>query len=220
MNIELNEKLAELTGNIIGDGCLYGRRGRHLIMISGNIKDDKIFYRNMSAFIFSLIGKKPKIKVHQRALRLTIEYKPLYEFFVSNLGMKYEGKKTYEVSVPRKILSDKNLTKACMRGIVDTDGSIFVADKPGSPNYPSIEITTVSSNLAFPLRDFLLAEGYRAKLRWYDPKNNIQVRTYKLAINGWEMLRKWCEEIGFSHPMKNSLAQKILKEKYGGMGVI
>jgi len=220
MVIELNERLAEITGNIIGDGCLYHSKYKRLVMMSGNIKDDKEFYEDMQKFIFELTGKEPKIKIHQRALRLIIQNKVFYEFFVEGLGMKYNGDKTYRVSIPQKITSNDVFVKACLRGIVDTDGSVFVAKKPGVPRYPSIEITTVSKNLAFQIEEILKKYGYRVRLRFYDPKNSVQVRTYKLALNGWNMLKKWNDEIGFSHPIKKALAENILKEKFGGAGVI
>lgn len=217
--MELNYKLSELVGIIIGDGCLYNRKGNYLILISGNIKEDKKYYKNISRFIFKTINKQPTIKIHQRALRLIIKNKNFFNFFYEHLEMKYHGDKTYKVIIPSLVLENVGFTKACLRGIVDTDGSVFTSDKPGSPNYPSIEITTVSKSLAFQIKDILKKLEYRVTLRWYDPKNDVQVRTYKIGLNGWLMLRKWYNDIGFSHPLKRSLAEKILERKYDGAGV-
>lgn len=216
LGFQLNEKLAELTGIIIGDGCLF--RKQNLIMISGNIEEDDKYYKDISNFIFRIIGKQPTIKVHQRALRLIVRNKDFFNFFYEYLGMIYNGDKTYNVVIPSKILKNMNFTKACLRGIADTDGSIFTSNKPGSPGYPSIEITTVSKNLAFQIKNILKNFGFRVTLRWYDPKNDIQVRTYKVGLNGWGMLRKWYTDIGFTHPFKEKLLIKILRKKYDGMG--
>ena len=219
MKLKLNNKMAELVGAIIGDGCLYNKKYQYLLMLSGNIREDRKYYDNISRFLFKTINKKPTIKIHQRALRLIIQNKTLFNFFYGYLGMRYDGNKTYKVKIPFLILKNLSFTKACLRGIVDTDGSVFTSDKPGSSDYPSIEITTVSKNLAFQIKNILKKLNYRVTLRWYDPKNNVQVRTYKIGLNGWSMLRKWCKEIGFSHSLKANLAASILKKKYGEAGV-
>jgi hypothetical protein len=212
--MELNDKLAEFTGIIIGDGCLY--RKQNLIMITGNIKEDSLYYENIRNFIYKIIKKKPKIRVGGRGLRLIMKNKDFFNFFYNYLEMRYEGNKTYTVVIPSLILKNLEFTKSCLRGIADTDGSIFTSNKPGSPNYPSIEITTVSKNLAFQIRNILEKIGYRATLRWYDPKNDVQVRTYKIGLNGWLMLKKWYYDIGFSHPMKMKKLKVILDKKKVG----
>ncbi len=211
--LKLDYRLSELAGIIIGDGCLYHKNSNYLITIAGNIDEDREYYNYISEMIFRLIQKRPIIKIHQRALRLNLKNKLLFNFFFEYLGMMYDGNKTYDVVIPSLILKTPVFTKACLRGIVDTDGSVFVSDKPGSPEYPSIEITTVSKNLAFQLRHILLNLGYRATLRWHDPKNDFQVRTYKLGLNGWDMLMKWQNDIGFSHPLKRLRAETIIRKK-------
>ena len=217
--MRLTEDLAELTGTIIGDGCLYGNHGKYLIMISGHPIDDKKYYNILSDRIFKIINYRAKMKVHQRALRLIIQNKGFYKFFVEDLNMKYNGKKTYNVVIPDKILKNIKYTSACLRGIVDTDGSVFTSNKKGSLNYPALEITTVSKKLAVQIFDILKFRNFRIKIRSFQ-RNNSKVKIYTLSLYGWGMLRKWYNEIGFTNPTKKSKAERILKKKYGGTSVI
>ncbi|MBI4145910.1 LAGLIDADG family homing endonuclease [Candidatus Woesearchaeota archaeon] len=98
-----------------------------------------------------------------------------------------------------------------MRGIVDTDGSIFVANKPRSPNYPSIEITTCSRKLAHQLKNILAHQGFRVANIWCDkPGKMSKLPCYKVPLNGRENVRKWLIEIGFSNPVKKMKALNAL----------
>ena len=208
MKIIINPQLSEFVGAIIGDGCLYGNFNKYVIMLTGSIKYDNEYYQYFQK-ILSDMGVNSVLKIHG-GLRLVIQNKKLFQFLQNELGMKYKGKKTLEVEIPRKILmSEKNL-KACLRGLFNTDGSIFTADKPGSPNYPSIEFTTVSKNLSSQLVEILRNFGFRARLRFYDPKVRKYKRTYKIALNGYEMVNKWYYEMGVSHPIKGAKFYEIL----------
>jgi hypothetical protein len=100
----------------------------------------------------------------------------------------------------------------CLRGILDTDGSIFTADKPGFPNYPSIEITTSSPKLAEQIRKVLINRGFHVANIWqYKSKLSKRV-TYKVPLNGKANLRKWLAEIGVSNPQKLDKALKAVRE--------
>lgn len=216
-NFELNEFLSEFCGAIIGDGCLYNKHGHHTIMISGNIIDDREYYNYLSKNIEKITGRKPIIKIHDRALRLIIHNKKFFDFLTSEIGMFLGEGKTYNVTIPHKIENSKFIVN-CLKGIADTDGSIFTANKPGSPNYPSIEITTASENLAKQTFRILENLDFRVKTRSHKPKNSA--RMYKISLNGWNMLGKWYDEIGFSHPRKGKMAKQIILSKKNGTGGI
>lgn len=216
-NFELNEFLSEFCGAIIGDGCLYNRCGHHTIMISGNITDDREYYNYLSENIEKITGRKPIIKIHERALRLIIHNKKFFNFLKSKIGIFVGGGKVYNVTIPEKIKNSK-FALNCLKGIVDTDGSIFTANKPGSPNYPSIEITTASENLAKQIFRILENLNFRVKIRSHKPRNTA--RMYKISLNGWEMLEKWYNEIGFSHPRKRKVAKQVIEIKKNGTGGI
>jgi hypothetical protein len=110
--------------------------------------------------------------------------------------------KCYIVSIPKRFAKNFNLAKHVLRGIADTDGSVFVSDKPGAPNYPSIEITTVSKTLALQAREILLSAGFRVTNLHSNWSKLSTTETYKVCLYGKTNLKKWINEIGFSNPYK------------------
>lgn len=215
---EIDNNLHEFVGVIIGDGCLYGNFNKYLIMITGNVQKDRDYYETLSDYLRS-INLNPRIKIHWNGLRLIIQNKGFYNFIKEEFNLNYKKSKTLEARIPDKTLKSSNSAKfAFLRGIFNSDGSVFTSHKPGSPNYPSIEITTISMDLATGLEKMLGKFGFRVKLRHHDPKNGNQ-RIYKTSINGWGMIRKWYNEIGFTHLEKRRKAEDIIRNKYGVSGI-
>jgi len=214
--IKVTTDFCELIGVIIGDGNIYYRKNyKYVLMITGNPKTDNEFFQHLSDIIFRICGRRPKIKIRCGGLRLTFQSKNLIKFMIDELGFPYGEGKCYKIFIPNKLQSlEWNSLKCIIRGIADTDGSIFTFDKPGSPNYPSIEITTTSKKLAYQLDEILKNKGFRSKLRYYVDKR-YNTTTFKIALNGWDMLNKWLNEIGFSHPIKFKKAVDIIDNRLG-----
>ncbi|MEM5814500.1 MAG: LAGLIDADG family homing endonuclease, partial [Candidatus Aenigmatarchaeota archaeon] len=176
----IDENVAEFVGAFLGDGHTYGKFGRYQVGLVGHKKDDRAFFEELAKTMRGAAGGCPQLRERFRGLR--VNNKRLYEFLVKDLGLDYHGEKSYNVTIPEPLLSDWTLTKACLRGLLATDGSIFTARKPGVEKYPSIEITTVSEKLAKQLVTILKGKGFRARIHWYGPKNHAQVRTYKVPL--------------------------------------
>ena len=121
--------------------------------------------------------------------------------------------KCEKVIIPEVIVSNWNLAKHTIRGIIDTDGSVFGADKPGSASYPSIETTTSSIKLAIQIKGILQSRGFRVANIWKYKSRNSKISSYKIPLNGYWNLEKWLNEISFSNPRKLHKAQLLLKIK-------
>jgi len=100
-----------------------------------------------------------------------------------------------------------------VRGLFDTDGTVFVANKPGSPNYPTIELTTTSKPLASQVRMVLQKQGFRTTKIWSYRSKTSRKTAYKVGLNGRQNLQKWPSEIGFSNPRKYQRARAALDYK-------
>lgn len=209
--IKLNNFLAEFCGIIIGDGCLYNKSNNYLIMISGHPINDREYYDQLIKEIKNISQNKIRLKLHQKSLRLILQDKKLYNFFVNDLSMEYNGKKTYNVYIPKLISRNNIYKKRCLRGIFDTDGSVFTSNKKGSPNYPCIEITTVSERLAKNIFNILNDMKFRVRIRKYKPKGGINC--FRISLNGYNMIKKWYREIGSSNPTKRRKIELILGGK-------
>jgi len=136
--------------------------------------------------------------------------KEICEFLINDMKMFHGKGKCQHITIPQEIYKNWNLAKHAIRGIADTDGSIFVSKKPGIEKYPSIEITTTSVNLANQLKEILIKIGFRITLREGKRKQPRGLIPYRIGLYGKRNLKKWMEEIGFSNPYKHQRAIQYL----------
>jgi len=192
----LDESMAELVGIIIGDGCISCARNHYFVEIVGNPKDEGPFFDKIRDLTSKRIDKTPKITVRSRGLRLKIYSKAFVQYLIHVLHLPHGKGKNLLVQIPEPIEKNWRLAKACIRGIMDTDGSFFLARKGNNPHYPCLEITTTSRVLANQLRRLLTINGFRISTR-------VDARTptpaFRIGIYGANMAQKWNSEIGFSN---------------------
>jgi len=198
----LNSRICELIGIIIGDGNIWFKDSHYRIEITGNPKTDLVYFNYINNELLSDMGLRGTIKTRSKGLRLRICSKEFFIFLTKQLGMYFGRGKCFNVTIPKKALKlGWSKLKWVIRGIADTDGSLFVSDKRGSIRYPSIEITTVSKRLASQLNGLLEKHNYRVRLRSHiDKRTNTKI--FKISVNGEYMVGKWINDIGFSNPTK------------------
>lgn len=122
-----NEKLAELIGIHLGDGTLT----KYFIRISGDKRYDYHYFNYLSSLAEEVFGFKPIIRTERNRNILYIEIlsKQVCNFFNNILKIPYGNKIDNSAKIPEFIMSNTNLSIACLRGLVDTDGSICRRDK-------------------------------------------------------------------------------------------
>jgi hypothetical protein len=195
-------KLSELIGIIIGDGNIYynAKLNKYYFEITGDPLREREYFNHISKLINDILAKKLFPRIGGRGLRLRVYSKEFVEFLINELGIPYGKNKGKLVRIPEEIISkDWNLIKSCIRGITDTDGSLFLSKKGNRENYPTVEITTTSKPLANQLRG-LLNEKYRLGFRSFTPKGFR--KKFVISVNGNEMVNKWINDIGFSNKRK------------------
>ncbi|MBN2478149.1 hypothetical protein JXB01_02545, partial [Candidatus Micrarchaeota archaeon] len=114
----------------IGDGCISryksGKNRKNLILFTGSWKNDMFYYkRYISKMIIKNFGISGRI-YHRKdddTIRYFLYNQKFVKYFI-DLGIPI-GKKTETVRVPGKILKSKKLLDACIRGIFNTDGSVY-----------------------------------------------------------------------------------------------
>ena len=142
---------------------------------------------------------------------MVFDSKEICNFLIEGLGLPYGKGKCEKVFIPQVFLEDWNLKKSVLRGIMDSDGSIFVSKKPRINKYPSIEITTTSLKLAEQLREILLSRGFRlAKIRKSLSKTS-KLPAYRIPLYGKRNVEKWLNEIGFSNKYKEQRALNYIQ---------
>ncbi len=207
----LSPELAEFVGIIMGDGYLYNGKNKFTIGIVGHPINDYGYFEYVQKLIFRLFNKETKIKKVGRGLRIIFDSKEIFIFLAKNFISCYGKDKCEKIEIPEVILKDWKLARHTIRGLTDTDGSIFFCNKPGSPHYPSIEITTSSKILAEQLREILIKRRFRVANIWSYKSKLGKRTTYKVPLNGVNNLKLWMNDIGFSNPHKRDKASTGLK---------
>ena len=142
---------------------------------------------------------------------MVINSKEACLLLTDELNIVYGKEKSKNVTIPQEISINWNLVKHTLRGIVDTDGSVFAVKKPRIEKYPSIEITTISYELAKQIKEILEAQGFRVTKIWEFNQNMSENKCYRFGLNGKDSLKKWINEIGFSNPYKLERAISYIK---------
>lgn len=150
--IEKSLDLSELFGIILGDGHLQEYRnnrkkivGNYFVEIT--LHDEEIeLIRKTNLMISRLTSLKPKIyKKQGNCVKIVVQSKQLLEKF-KELGLETGNKKDNQVGVPPWIKKNGAYSKHCLRGLIDTDGSIY-PDKRNNKSYKRVQFSNRSKNL-------------------------------------------------------------------------
>ena len=155
-----------------------------------------------------------------RGLRLIFNSKDVFMYFMKELGLIYGRGKCSKVQIPNIFYDDKKHILRLVRGIFDTDGTIFTSKKPGVLKYPTIELTTTSQVLANQIKKILSENGFRANIRVFIYKNRNVLPSYKVSMYGNINVLRWYEKVGFSNPLKKKRLLETVKMAKNGTAEI
>ena len=202
----------ELIGIIIGDGSIwyYPDKKAYALEISGNAEEEQEYFIEISKFLEQITGKKAKIKVktesNAKTLKLYLYSKEFVEYLINDLKITNKNK-TFTAKIDEKFL-DWEFSKHVLRGLFDTDGSLYFSKIKGIYNYPRLEIKTSSKELAEQIIEILSKNGFNPKKR-----TSKSDRTIGICLNGPEMLDKWFKDIGFRN--EKNLSKYLVFKKLG-----
>src|SRR3989344_2136306 len=196
-----DEKLAELVGIILGDGNIYVRKGKNsnnyqFRIVGDSIKDKEYLVGYVKPLIEQLFSISPRVRKHKsfNALFVIVDYKKVVEFLLS-IGMHAGNKIDNQATIPTWIFENDLFLKACIRGLVDTDGSIYEL-KPHWPGLWQICFTNKNETLLHDFRKALLKLGIGCS-NIFNYKEGKKAS--KVYITRKAELSKFYKEIGFSN---------------------
>jgi hypothetical protein len=117
-----SELLAEFIGILLGDGGITD----YQVKITYNKITDKEYSYFIHRTVSELFGISAATSTSDKDLgeNVVISGRNLVEYLVS-MGMLIGDKIGNRIDIPRWILKSDEYTKACIRGLVDTDGSFY-----------------------------------------------------------------------------------------------
>lgn len=187
--------LAEFYGIMLGDGCSHrtsyhnsreDKRGVYTVRVIGHSILDKKYHLD---YVKPLIEKLFNINVrvcyikNTNAMYLECHSKNLVEFF-EKIGFPPGNKIKNKLKIPIWIRENEDFLKVCLRGLYDTDGSVY---KLTNQNSHQICFTNMNSFLMDGVRNSLLSFGIMCS----------KISGKDLYVTKKSELRKFLKLIGF-----------------------
>ncbi len=188
----VSDDFAEMIGVVLGDGSLYvnKRHGVYQFVITGHaINDREHLLIFVKPTLERLLKRKLHVKFYKNAIRVYSQEKAVVLTFQS-YGLPIGNKVKNNVSIPKWVFSSKAFIKACVRGLIDTDGSIYPIT---GRNYTYISFKSASKNLRRSFDKAMQILGYKTS-KW--SKKDVP----EIYIGNKRDLAKYNKEIGFNNP--------------------
>lgn len=119
---KLSEKVAEFVGIMLGDGGIT----KYQLDVSISSVVDKGYEEFIIALIKELFEIVPTVYVRNDSNTLIIRVSSIEVVrFCNKVGLKTGNKLKQGLNIPSWIMQSAKLKRACLRGLIDTDGCIF-----------------------------------------------------------------------------------------------
>jgi len=202
-----SEDLAEVVGVILGDGHLEKRyrSGHYAVKICGGEDDLEYLVSFVSPLFLKVFRKKLKSFRFKKARAVMFYiYDKNVVFTLEHHGLKTGNKKDNGSCIPQWIFENEGYLKACLRGIFDTDGTVF----PKSANHkiPQLELTSKTKGIQRTFRRGLLQLSFK-------PSKWSGTDSPKCGLYAKSQVDKFSREISFHNFKHGRRFQEILNKK-------
>lgn len=209
MKTAQSEEHFELIGMYVGDGCISLNDRYSEYALLGDIREEIEYYKSHVIPLFNrtimmpILNKKVTGKPYScmGVFGFHVFNPKIVNFFI-NLGFK-PGPKT-NIKLPEVITKAKpNLKKAFLRGLFDTDGSIYFERNYSAKSIihkrPKIKIGTTSIFLKEQLKEMCSNFGIKVMdKKPYKGRNDKNIM-YELVIYRKSDIDKWIKDVGFNN---------------------
>lgn len=157
-------ELAEFVGITMGDGGI----SAYQVVITLHHIDDSEYAAFVTRLIKKLFKIKPKIyhSPKNSVNDIVVSRKELVRY-LHELGLPIGNKIKQQFDIPEWIKHDREFAMACLRGLVDTDGSVFTHRyrvKGTWYAYKKLSFTSASKPLRKSVYTLLLKDGFHPRM--------------------------------------------------------
>lgn len=194
---------AECVGIILGDGGITSRQ----LSISLHKKDD-FLYSKYVVKPLSLLFRSPITVTERNNVLILIISRTELVAFLESRGMRKGNKVKKQVQVPAWVSKRKTYIKRCIRGLIDTDGCLYVdVHKHKNTVYKNIGLNFTNRSLPILnfVKDNLLKMGYH-------PTHNTR---FSIFLRREREVMRYMKEIGTSNKKIENKLESYVAEKYG-----
>jgi intein/homing endonuclease len=162
---EFSAELAELVGISLGDGAITERQ----VKVTLDTETDSEYFPYVIGLFGDLFGVIPSVckRRNSRAADIVVSRTAAVSFLES-CGLLQGNKVEHQVDIPYWIKKNPTLAQSCMRGLMDTDGSIFLEThviNGKTYSYPRVWFTSKSTPLLSSTHQILAEAGFSPKVR-------------------------------------------------------
>lgn len=188
-----SKELAEFYGIMLGDGNSHRtqayKKGTYMIRIVGDIRKDREY---LTGYVKPLIERLFRIRVRvgkfkSNAMFIESHSRELVSFLELK-GFKPGDKIRNQLGIPEWIKNNNDFLRMCLRGLYDTDGSVY---KLTNQNSCQIDFCNYNQRLLADVRDALIELGISPS------KISKQKDVY---ITKKSEIAKFLKVIGFHNP--------------------
>lgn len=193
-------ELAEFVGILLGDGHI----GNEQWSVTLNSIADKEYLNYVVSLVEKLFGFTPGVHFRKDCNAVVIVGSGIRSIeYLQSLGLKIGNKVKQQVGVPGWIVENKGFIIACIRGLIDTDGGIFIHRyKVNGKMYRYLKLSFV--NKSVPLLNFVHSNLMELG---FTPKMITNVENKRVWLYNQQEVRKYLQIVGTSNPrlLKNTI---------------
>jgi len=204
--------LAEFIGMLIGDGSV---RNGYQITISYNWKEDRAYATYIQKIVKNLfdLSSTKYIREELGSADVIVTSKNLIEFLESK-GIKKGNKVVNQINIPDWIFKSKEYKIACLRGLFDTDGSIY------QHNYAVNGKKYRYIKMCFSNRSLPILISVKKILEDLNFHPIIDRRQQLVSLHRPSEVKRYFFKIGTSNPRYYKRYSKFFSQKIGRIGEV
>lgn len=181
-----NELLAEFVGIMMGDGGLT----EYQLKVTLHSKDDRKYIKYVAHLIKKLFDVIPAIRPRKSiaATDIVVNRKTLVGFCRS-VGLVVGNKVRQQIDIPKWVYRNRKLQIACLRGLFDTDGSVFLhsyISKGKRYAYTKVSFSNASHPLICSVNKLLTQCGLNVRVS--KDQKEVRIESKKDVDNFFKMI--------------------------------